>query len=185
MTRERKLRKRDPRGKGLALVGYRGTGKSTVGKILADRLNRRFLDADCEIEARARRPIAAIFALEGEKAFRDWEEQTLSELVRSHPDAILATGGGAVMRESNRRLLLDFGLVVWLKAEPDELARRLLADPRVADRPALTPAGTIAEISAVLDERRAIYHEVADLEIDTLGRTPSEIADRITELWDI
>ncbi|MGC8643137.1 MAG: shikimate kinase [Isosphaeraceae bacterium] len=183
MTPEHKPRHRDPRGRGLALVGYRGTGKSTLGKILADRLRQPFLDADCEIEARAGRPITAIFALEGETAFRDWEEQTLSELVHSHPDAILATGGGAVLRESNRKLLLDFGLVVWLKAEPDELARRLLADPRVADRPALTPAGTIAEISAVLEARRAIYHEIADVEIDTLGRTPEQIADWITELW--
>ena len=64
------------------------------------------------------------------------------------------------------------------KAEPAELARRLLADPRVADRPALTPAGTIAEIASVLEARQALYHEAADVEVDTLGRTPEEIAER-------
>ena len=83
------------------------------------------------------------------------------------------------MRASNRRLLVEFGLVVWLQADPAELARRLLADPRAAARPALTPAGTIDEIASVLDARKAFYHEVADLEIDTIGRTPEEIADRI------
>ena len=74
MTFDPKPRDRDPRGPGLALVGYRGTGKTTVGKILADRLNLRFLDADLELEARAERSIVSIFAESGEPVFRDWEE---------------------------------------------------------------------------------------------------------------
>jgi shikimate kinase len=183
MTLLCKPRDRPSRGAGLALVGYRGTGKSTVGKILADRLHRPFLDADCEIEARAGRPIAAIFAVEGETAFRDWEEQTLRELVQHHPGVILATGGGAVVRATNRLLLQGFGLVVWLRADPPELARRLLADPRAEARPALTPAGTINEIASMLDARRPLYEEVADMAVDTLERSPEELADCILGLW--
>ena len=119
---------RRPPGQGLALVGYRGTGKSTVGRILAERLDRPFLDADLEIEARAGRSIAAIFADEGEPVFRDWEERTLAELIDEFPTAVLATGGGVVLREANRRRLRDFGFVVWLQGRAGALARRLAAD---------------------------------------------------------
>jgi shikimate kinase len=173
------------RGPGLSLVGYRGTGKSTVGRILADRLNRRFLDVDHEIEVRAGRSIRSIFAESGEPEFRDWEELTIRGLVADHPAAVLATGGGAVLREANRILLLAHGLVVWLTAEPDELARRLSRDAGArADRPPLTPAGTIAEIAQVLATRAPIYERVADLAVDTLGRTPADVADRILAHWN-
>jgi shikimate kinase len=172
------------RGPGLALVGYRGSGKSTVGKILASRLGRRFLDADREIESRAGRSIAAIFAEEGEPSFRGWEERTLKDLVLGHPGAILATGGGVVLLPSNRRLLLSFGLVVWLQAEPAELARRLQSDSAAGLlRPSLTAAGLIGEIASVLDARRALYHELADAEIDTLDREPNQVAEQILALW--
>jgi shikimate kinase len=171
------------RGSGLALVGYRGTGKSTVGGIVADRLNRVFLDADLEIEARAGQSISSIFAESGEDAFRAWEERTLSELTRGYPDAVLATGGGCVLLPSNRRRLTDFGLVVWLQAEPAELARRLQADLDAGwHRPSLTPAGTMAEIAEVLAARQALYAEVADAAIDTFGKTPGEVAELILSL---
>jgi shikimate kinase len=184
MTIDPVPRNRPWRGSGLALVGYRGTGKSTVGKILADRLNLPFLDADLEIEARAGRSISAIFAEWGEPVFRDWEERTLEKLATGYPDAVLATGGGAVLRPSNRRLLAGFGFVVWLLAEPIELARRLQGDIEAgAQRPSLTSAGTIAEIAQVLDTRGALYHEVADAKIDTLNRTPDEVAELILSLW--
>ncbi len=104
-------------GQGLALIGYRGTGKSTVGRILADRLNRKFLDADLEIEARAGRSIRSIFTEWGEAVFRDWEEQTLAELTSAFPDAIVATGGGVVLREINRHRIRGLGFVVWLRAD--------------------------------------------------------------------
>jgi len=184
MTLDSEPRVRDSRGPGLALVGYRGTGKTTVGKILADRLDLRFLDADLEIEARAGRSIVSIFADSGEPVFRDWEEQTLRELVQRHPGSVLASGGGAVLRPSNRRLLLAFGFVVWLQAEPAELARRLDADLRAGtERPALTSAGTVAEIAQVLSTRAPLYQETADVAIDTLDRTPAEIAALILDLW--
>ncbi len=184
MTLDPKPKDLLPRGSGLALVGYRGTGKSTVGRILADRLNRPFLDADREIEARAGRSISSIFADWGEPAFRRWEEETIQQLTRRYPGAILATGGGVVLRASNRRLLVEFGFVVWLKAEPAELARRLQSDFQAgASRPSLTAAGTLAEIAQVLEARTPFYHEVANAEINTLDRTPDEIAGEILGLW--
>jgi shikimate kinase len=171
-------------GRGLALVGYRGTGKSTVGQILADRSSRTFLDADLELEARAGGSASAIFAAQGERVFRDWEEQTLAELIDGCPTAIIATGGGVVLREANRRRLRAFGFVVWLRAEPAELARRLDSDPRgLGARPALTVDGTLAEIAHVLSFRTQLYQGLADAVIETGGKSPDQVATAILELW--
>jgi len=168
---------------GLALVGLRGTGKSTVGRILAERLGRPFADADHEIEAKVGKPIRAIFEEQGEAVFRDWEESVLAELT-TRSGAILATGGGAILREVNRARLRSFGLIVWLVADPAELAVRLQADARgLADRPALTSAGTIAELAGVLQARTPLYQEVADLTVETAQRTPEEVATAILALW--
>ena len=171
-------------GKVCALVGTRGTGKSTVGRILAERLVRPFLDADVELEEKLGRSIAAIFAEDGEPLFRDREEQVLSELTTAHPVAILATGGGVVLRETNCKALRSFGFVVWLWTDPALAAARLQADRREIDvRPALTPAGTIAELAGVLEARTPLYQKVADRVVDTSGRTPEMVADLILELW--
>ncbi|MBV8270044.1 MAG: shikimate kinase [Planctomycetaceae bacterium] len=169
--------------RGLALVGLRGTGKSTVGRILAQRLDRPFFDADVELEQIAGRSIRAIFAEEGESVFRDLESRVLSELA-ARRGAVLATGGGVVLREPNRRLLRDFGFVVWLGADPAVLASRLQASPReLADRPALTPAGTLAELADTLRVRAPLYREVADAVIETDRRTAPEVAEAILALW--
>jgi shikimate kinase len=169
---------------GLALVGMRGSGKSTVGRILAGRLERPFVDADVELEARVGRPIATLFAEEGEPSFRDWEERVVSLLTAEHPGAVLATGGGVVLREANRKALRAFGFVVWLRADPSVAAARLEADGRgLAARPALTAAGTLAEIADVLEARMPLYREVADAVVDTSGRTADEVADAIHSLW--
>jgi shikimate kinase len=171
-------------GRGLVLIGYRGTGKSTVGRILAERTGRRFLDADREIEARSGRSIRSLFAESGEPAFRDWEERTLAELVAEAPGSVLATGGGAVLRETNRRRLRDFGFVAWLTAEPAELTRRLEADRSgLADRPALTAAGTLDEIARVLADRTPVYQGLADAIVPTDGRELQDVADEILECW--
>lgn len=171
-------------GLGLALVGYRGTGKSTVGRLLAERTGRPFVDADHEIEARAGRSIRSIFEGSGEPAFRDWEERVLREVAEGRPGAVLATGGGAILREANRRTLRAFGLVVWLRAEPQVLARRLEADARTrAARPALTSAGALHEIADVLASRTPLYQAVADACVDTEGKSIAEVVDAILELW--
>ncbi|QEH36802.1 Shikimate kinase 1 [Aquisphaera giovannonii] len=172
------------RGRGLVLVGYRGTGKSTVGRIVADRAGREFVEVDAEIERRAGRSIRAIFAEDGEPAFRDMEEEAVRGLVRDFPGAVLATGGGTVMRATNRGLLRGHGLVVWLRAEPAELARRIEADAiSFATRPALTAAGPLAEIPAVLAARTPAYREAADHEVEAQGHAPERIAEQILALW--
>ena len=172
------------RGRGISLVGYRGTGKSTVGRIVADRLGRPFADADREVEALAGRSIRSIFEEDGEAAFRHWEARALDGLASRLVGGVLATGGGAVLAESNRRSLRDFGLVIWLTADADTLARRLMASRRgVDDRPGLTPAGTLAEIAGVLESRTPLYREVADLVVETAGRSTESVADAVLEGW--
>jgi len=171
-------------GRGLVLVGYRGTGKSSVGRILAERMGRPFVDADIQLELRAGRPIASIFAESGEAVFRDWEERIIQETTSEDTGAILATGGGAVLRESNRNRLRDFGLVVWLQASPQVLATRLCANPKaLADRPALTSAGTLREIAEVLEARLPLYRAIADFEVETEGKSPARVAEMIEEIF--
>jgi shikimate kinase len=170
--------------RGLVLIGYRGSGKTTIGKVIAERLGRPFWDTDLEIEARSGRSIAAIFAGEGEPSFRDWEERMIAELVGDYPAAVLATGGGAVLREVNRRRIREFGFVAWLQARPEELARRLEADPRsAASRPSLTGERIIDEIVKVLAERSPLYHDMADAIVETEGKSPDRVASTLIERW--
>lgn len=170
--------------RGLALIGYRGTGKSTVGRIVAARLGRPFVDADVEVEARAGRPIRKIFEEDGEPAFREWERRILADLAETHAGGVLATGGGAILAEANRRVLGEFGFVAWLTADPETLARRLRAGRHaVADRPALTTAGTLAEIADVLAARTPLYREAAHAVVDTAGKTAEQVADAVLDAW--
>ena len=100
----------------------------------------------------------------------------------SFPTAVVATGGGSVLREQNRQRLREFGDIVWLTARPDELARRLVADERSGlGRPALTPAGAIEEIAQVLRARTPIYKALADFVVETGGKSPEEVATAILE----
>jgi shikimate kinase len=184
MTRKPASQTADAAGQGLVLVGYRGTGKSTVGRLLAERLGKPFVDADVRIEARAGRSITSIFAESGEAAFRDWEERVLAETAETEPGSVLATGGGAVLRESNRIRLRGYGLVVWLRASSAELASRLTTNPgAVADRPALTSTGTLNEIAQVLEVRLPLYRAAADVKVDTEGRSPVQVAEIIQAIW--
>jgi shikimate kinase len=178
-------------GRGLALVGARGSGKTTVGQRVAARLRRAFIDLDTEIEAKIDMPIADFFATSGERLFRDQEASALAactEVMSPRPGSdrgiVLATGGGVVLRAENRRRLRAFGFVVWLTAEPEILAARLEADPRgLLSRPALTAAGTLAELAGVLHARAPLYREVADVVIDTTGRTPDDVAEAVLSAW--
>ena len=166
----------DARGSGLVLVGYRGTGKSTVGRLLAERLGREFADADVALEAKFGLPVRAIFQERGEPYFRDCEEQVIAELTAS-PGQVIATGGGAVLRETNRNTLRRYGLVIWLTASADEIGRRLATNPQhVAGRPALTALGTLNEISKVLEARISDYKAASDLSVSTEGLSPDEVA---------
>jgi shikimate kinase len=163
----------------IALIGYRGTGKSTVAQQLALRLGWDWADADVEVERRAGKSIAAIFADEGEEAFRELEAAVVDELCR-RPRVIIALGGGAVLRADNRAAIGGCGAVAWLKAAVDTIVRRLAADPATtARRPNLTKTGGRTEIDELLATRTPFYRGCATLEVDTEDKTPAEIAAEI------
>jgi shikimate kinase len=164
------------------LIGYRGTGKTTVGQLLAARFGWPFVDADVYLEMHAGQTIKEIFANEGEAGFRARESGNLHELA-GREQSVIATGGGIVLGEENRRMLCDTGYVVWLKAGPQSLSERIASDPTTsARRPNLTVGG-LAEIEQLLRVREPLYRAVADLEIDTEGQSPDALAEDILKKW--
>jgi shikimate kinase len=162
----------------LFLIGARGSGKTTVAKLLAERLSWDWLDADAVLETRCGRTVRQLFEDEGEAGFRDREEAILAELCRRRRH-VIATGGGVVLRQTNRERLAHAGRVVWLTADAATLWQRLLEDPSTLERrPALTVGGR-TEIEDVLREREALYHVCADWTVSTANRSPGEVADII------
>ena len=165
------------------LVGYRGAGKTTVARLLAARLGWDWIDADEELERRAGVTVREIFSAEGEAGFRDREEAVLADLCRRER-AVIATGGGAVLREANRNRMRAAGHVVWLSTDAATAWARLQGDPSTADRrPALTVGG-LAEVEQLLRQREPLYRACADLTVDTANRTPEAItAEIVVRLW--
>lgn len=164
----------------IRLIGYRGTGKSAVAQALALRLGFDWVDTDVELELRAGKSIAAIFADDGQEAFRDLETAILAELV-DRERTVLATGGGIVLRPENRQMLRAEAMVVWLKALPETILNRLANDwATVSRRPNLTTGG-IEEIREMLAVRTPLYSECANLEFDTDGKTVAAIVHEILE----
>lgn len=163
----------------IALIGYRGAGKTTVAQRLAMRLGWDWVDADVEVELRAGKSIAEIFSSGGEPEFRDLEAAVVDDLCRRER-SVVALGGGAVLRPGNRTAIAQCGAVVWLRATVDTLVRRLARDPTtVARRPNLTNAGGRHEIVQLLAERTPIYEACATLVVDTEDKAPAEVADEI------
>ncbi len=167
------------------LVGYRGSGKSTVGRIVAERLACPFLDSDRLIEERAGQNIAAIFRDAGETAFRDLEELAVKELAdrtEVGERLVVGTGGGAVLRSRNVARIRDAGLVFWLTASPEALKSRILGDGSSSDdRPALLGRSAVDEVATVLSERQGLYRRAAHFEVSTEGLAPQAVADEIVE----
>ena len=165
------------------LIGYRGTGKSTVGRLLADRLGWAFVDADEQTEAAAGMSIAEIFAAEGEPGFRDRESATLLVLA-DLTQYVVATGGGVILRPTNRERLRR-GFVAWLRVTPEVAFARLQGDPSsTTRRPKLTPAGGLEEIRTLITTREPLYRECADFVIDTDGQSPDAVASAILSAWN-
>lgn len=166
----------------ITLVGYRGTGKSTVAALLAARLGRAWVDADAVLEERLGTSITALVRNRGESPFRDAESALLAELLESC-DGVLSTGGGVVVRPENReRIRLHGRPVVWLTAACDVIRTRLAADPCTdARRPALAGRHPLDEIESTVAAREPLYREVADAMIDTGAIAPAEVARRIAD----
>ncbi|MCC3372948.1 shikimate kinase [Cohnella sp. REN36] len=160
----------------VVLVGFMGTGKSTVSRLLAERLGWSRIDTDDEIVRRAERTIPEIFAGEGEAAFRELESAVIRDVLAGER-RIVATGGGAVLRDDNRAAMLAGGLVVALTADRETLIARVVAGGEAAGRPLLA-GDAEARIDALLATRRHAY-DFAHVAIDTCGRTPEEIAELV------
>jgi len=173
-----------PPPKNIVLIGFMGSGKSTVGRELHQRLGYSLVDMDQVIERRAGKSIAAIFAAEGEEAFRDMETEVLEELMLEvlkevdAPRRIISTGGGVIGRERNRELLRQLGYVVWLHAP---LAVILDRTGRNRDRPLLHTEDPVARVEALLALRKPLYAEAAHLQVDTAGLDAGELATGILE----
>jgi shikimate kinase len=165
----------------LTLIGYRATGKTTLARLLAERLGWDWIDADVEIECRAGKTIAQIFAEDGEPVFRDIEAQVIADLCRRDP-MVLAAGGGAPLRAESRQAMRQAGTVVWLSARPETILARMSGDTTTTTRrPDLTDKGPLQEIIHLLEVRTPIYQESAHCTVDTEGKTPNELADEIIE----
>ncbi|MDD5559845.1 shikimate kinase [Candidatus Methylomirabilis sp.] len=160
----------------IVLTGFMGTGKSVVGRRLAERLALPFIDLDNAIEAAAEMTISEIFASEGESGFRRRERELIAS-VANHTNCVIATGGGAILDPENARNLRAGSVLVCLVAEPTVILERLGAD---AGRPLLRSPDRLARIRELLLQRGPAYSQ-ADLSIETSGTDVEEIVDRIVQ----
>src|SRR5437879_11494299 len=161
----------------LFLIGMPGSGKSTLGRLLAKRLDKRFYDADVELERRLGVSIAVIFELEGEPVFRDREEAVIAEYVENI-NAVLATGGGAVLRTANRERLKQNGTVLYLHATPETLWERTR---RSRHRPLLQAADPQARLNELYVFRDPVYREVADIVVESDSEQVIRLAQRLEQ----
>jgi shikimate kinase len=166
------------------LLGYRGCGKTTIGRKLADRMWIRFIDTDEMVVRSAGKSIREIFQQHGEPYFRDLETQAIREALKL-ADHIIALGGGAVLSEQNRQMLRQSGLKrIYLRCEPQVLLERIQSDPQtVVNRPNLTGlGGGIEEIRTLLAQREPLYREVATAELDVTNLSVEDAVVYITRL---
>lgn len=166
----------------LALVGYRGSGKSTIGPLVAARLGWDFVDADALLEEREQTTIRAIFANEGEGHFRAKESALLAELMQ-RTKTVVATGGGVVLRAENRAQLRR-AFVVWLAAPPEILWDRMQHDPLTHERRPNLAGGGLDEVRQLLAVREPLYRACANLEIPVGSLSPEAAADAILAAWN-
>jgi shikimate kinase len=160
------------------LVGMMGAGKTTIGRHLATALSREFIDLDQAIEARCGVRVATIFDIEGEAGFRRRETALLDECTRQ-PGLVLATGGGAVLSEDNRRMLRERGCVVYLRAGVDELHRRVARD---RNRPLLRTSDPRQRIADLLAQREPLYEGVAHIILDTADQPVAQVLRNLLPL---
>jgi len=167
------------RAKSIALIGARGCGKTTVGRILANLLGGECVDTDALVADGAGRSIAEVFATEGEAGFRKRESQAVREVLEKLP-AVMSVGGGAVLHQENVDALRAVAVLVWLTAPAEVLWQRISTDPATASsRPLLTDQSGFEEVRQLLEERTPLYQRAAEFRIETVDRDPKEIAEEI------
>jgi len=165
--------------KNIVLIGFMGCGKSHVGRELHQRLRYTLVDMDQVIEQRAGKPITAIFAEDGEQAFRDMETALLRDLMADTSQRhIISTGGGVIGREENRKLLRQLGYVVWLHAPIEVILERT---GKNRDRPLLQGEDPATQAMNLLEKRKPLYQETAHLKVDTAGLDGAELTTGILE----
>lgn len=165
----------------IVLVGYMGSGKTTIGIRLSYRMKQTLLDTDKEIEREQKRSISAIFSEDGEEAFRQMETEYLKKLVSEKQAHIISTGGGMVLREENRRLLKEIGTVIFLRATPETIWNRLKAD---TTRPLLQTEDPKTRIREMIHNRNAAYEASAHAIIDVDNLDYEQIMDKIMRIME-
>jgi len=165
----------------IILTGFRGTGKSVVGKKLAALLGRRFVDTDTELSTEMHSSVSQYVNRFGWPAFRLLEQQQLERLA-GQKDLVVATGGGAVLHKDEWSRLRRHSLAVWLQADAETIRRRLERDSATGTtRPPLSDSDSLTEVQDLLAEREPLYRQGADIAVDTTGMTPEEIAAAIRD----
>lgn len=164
----------------LILTGFMGSGKSTLGKMLSSRLKFPFYDTDALIEKKQGRKIEKIFEDNGEDCFRSMEEECIRELLSGPEECVVSTGGGAVLKEENRKILKKSGTVFYLKAGPELLYGRL---EKESGRPLLKGDGLFEKICEMLTEREGMYRETAHYVVDETGKNTEQLLDEIIKLY--
>ena len=164
----------------ILLVGMMGAGKTTTGRLLAERLGWGYRDSDADVEASTGLTVPELFARDGEAAFRQAEAAVLAAACADPTPSVVSVAGGAVLNPDNRRLIAASGIVVWLRARPETLAARV-GDG--AGRPLLDddPAAAVIELSAA---RAPFYVELADVVLDVDDLDPASVVDRILDAMD-
>jgi shikimate kinase len=159
----------------IVLIGFMGSGKSSVGRRLANRLKREFLDSDELTSVRAGKTISEIFETEGEERFRELETEELQRLADSS-GIVLATGGGSILRKQNRELLRTIGTVLWLHADPEILFERATRNRK---RPLLEVENPRGTFRSLLESRMPLYRETASLTVEASGLSHEQTVERI------
>ena len=170
----------------IVLIGYRATGKSTVGRILADKLKIAFWDTDALVEKTLGMPIKEIVAIHGWDFFRAKEKETIKFLMQKE-DCVIATGGGVVLfRENvdllkeNVDLLKQSGVIIWLNAPLEDIIERLKSDAqKEATRPQFTSGNIVQETIDIMRQRLPLYEGAADYTVDTLNKNPQQVSEEI------
>ena len=160
----------------LALIGFMGTGKTAVGRVLADRLSMQFIELDALIEQRAGKTIPEIFTQDGEIAFRELEIEATRDVAEKE-NTVVACGGGVVLNQINIDRLRKHSVIVYLTASPEAILKRTLSDKN--ERPLLVAEDKAGEVKKLLEFRQPFYERAADITVDTSGLDVAGVVEKI------